>query len=111
MIDRRRVPPVLLVLVCVVLPAAASAGRREEIVRKFEKTVALKPGQGLSIDHKSGDVQVRTHKAAEARISARIRGSSSDEEEIRKFVDAVAIEVESGSSRVLCATGSGACRP
>jgi DUF4097 and DUF4098 domain-containing protein YvlB len=100
MIRRRRVMPLLLALALVAVPAAALPGPREEIVRNFEKTVPLPPGQRLSIDHKNGDVRIRTHKAAEVKISAKIHGSSSDETEIKKFLDATQVIVESTSSGV-----------
>jgi DUF4097 and DUF4098 domain-containing protein YvlB len=90
----------LLALALAALPASAAAGPREEIVRNFDKTVALPAGYRLSIDHKNGDIRVRTHRAAEVKIAATIHGSSSDEAEIRKFLDAVAIVVESSASGV-----------
>jgi DUF4097 and DUF4098 domain-containing protein YvlB len=100
MIRRRSTAPLVLALALAALPAASAAGPREEIVRTFDKTLPLSAGQRLSIDHRNGDIRIRTHKAAEVRISAKIHGSSSDEAEIRKFLDAVAIVIEPAASGV-----------
>src|SRR6202022_3433840 len=90
----------LLGLALAALPASAAAGPREEIVRNFEKTAPLPAGRRLSIDQKKGDIRIRTQKAAEVSMSAKIHGSSSDEAEIRKFLDTVAIVVESSAAGV-----------
>ena len=100
MIRYRFTAPLVLALALAALPAASAAGPREEIVRTFDKTLPLSAGQRLSIDHKNGDIRIRTHKAGEVRISAKIHGSSSDEAEIRKFLDAVAIAIETSASGV-----------
>jgi hypothetical protein len=90
----------LLLLAFAGLGAAAAAGPREEVVRNFDKTVPLAAGQRLSIEHKNGNIRVRAEKGAEARISAKIRGSSSDEAEIKKFIDGISITVDTGPSGV-----------
>ena len=86
-------------LVFAALPAAARSPR-EEVVRSFDKTVPLASGSRLTVEHKNGDLRIRTHRAAEVRVSAKIHGSSSDEPEIRKFLDGITIAVESSATGV-----------
>jgi DUF4097 and DUF4098 domain-containing protein YvlB len=96
----RTLASIFATLALAALSATASAGSREEVVKSFEKTVALSPGARLSIDHKNGDIRIRTQKAAEVKITAKIHGSSSDPGEIRKFLEAVSIAIEGGASGV-----------
>ena len=52
--------------------AAAAESSSPDYERKFEKTVAMKPGQRFEIDHSQGAVRITTQKTAEARITAEI---------------------------------------
>ena len=70
MIRRRPSPLFAAALIVLLSPAAARTLPREEIVKNFEKTVALAAGQRLTIDHKNGNVRVKTHRAAEVKIAA-----------------------------------------
>ncbi|HMF08148.1 MAG TPA: hypothetical protein VKJ00_03360, partial [Thermoanaerobaculia bacterium] len=90
-----------LVLAALGAAAALSAeAGREEFSRTFQKTLPLNAGQTLSIDHRNGDIRVRTHPEPQVAIDARIRVSSSDRQGAEKFSNDIRIEVESGGSGV-----------
>lgn len=101
MITRRLLDRFACVLVALAaLGSAAAAGPREEIVRNVDKTLPLAAGQRLTIEHKNGNIRVRAEKTSEARIVAKIRGSSSNEAEIRKFIEAVSINIDASPSGI-----------
>jgi len=79
------------------LAAAAFARSNEsnaDYQRKFEKTVAMKPGQRFEIDHSQGAVRISAQKTSEARIMAEIVVDASDDAEGKKFGEAIEITVE-----------------
>jgi len=72
-----------LLLVLLAAPLAADSSddsSRDEFKRTFEKTLALKPGQKLRIEHSNGAIKIRTQREPQVSISAVIRVSSSDVE-------------------------------
>lgn len=73
-------------------PAAARAGR-EEITRKFQKSLPLQAGQAVSIAHSNGGLSVTTHRDPLVSIDATIRVSSSDREGADKFAREIRIDV------------------
>ena len=81
-------------------PAAVAAGPREEISRKFEKTLTLEAGRRLTVEHSHGDVEITTHPESSVAIEATIRVSSSDREGARKFSDEIRIEAEPSADGV-----------
>jgi len=63
----------LLVLAFPLLAATSSlaAGNgQDEVTRSFQKTVALSGNQGLSLDHRFGQVRIHGDGRHEAKISA-----------------------------------------
>src|SRR5688572_4898698 len=83
---------VALLLALLATPLIADTSEdRDEFKRDFQKTVALKSGQKLSIEHSHGKIEVRTHREPQVSISARIRVSSSDVEGARRFADEIRI--------------------
>jgi len=54
------------------VPAVASDPAQEEVTRDFEKTVMLSGKQGLSLDHRMGQVHIRGNSGHELKISAKI---------------------------------------
>jgi hypothetical protein len=83
-----------LALVLAAGTAAARAESRADHEREFSKTVAVKPGQRLEIEHSQGSLRISTHAQPEVRIHARIAVSSSDQDWAQKFFDAISIAVE-----------------
>lgn len=77
-----------------VCAAASAEFSSPDYQRKFEKTVAMKPGQRFEIDHSQGAVRISTQKTSEARILAEIVVDSSDDAEGKKFGEAIEITVE-----------------
>src|SRR4030095_7445083 len=75
-----------------------------EYERTFSKTVAVKAGQKVEIEHSQGALRVRTHKLPEVRIEARVHVSSSEEGEAKSFGDAIAITVEETGTAVVVRT-------
>ncbi len=69
----KRISPFLLVV------ALASSGlAREEYTRTFDKTLTLRPGEKLYLEHRLGDITIRTHSQPEVVIHAEIKVSASD---------------------------------
>ncbi|MDQ6892512.1 MAG: hypothetical protein M3167_07510 [Acidobacteriota bacterium] len=86
---------ILLPALLLALPAAARADSREEISREVHKTLSLKAGQRLEVEHQNGDVRLRGVAGGELKVDAKIRVSSSDMEEAKKFADAISLEIAS----------------
>ena len=55
----------------------------------MHKTLPLKAGQRLDVEHQNGDVRLRGVPGGELKVDAKIRVSSSDMEEAKKFSDAI----------------------
>jgi hypothetical protein len=85
-----RVLPAVLIAALAAAPSAVAAPSdegREEFTRAFQKTLPLKAGQRLSIEHRNGDIRVRTHAEPTVSIDAKIRVSSSDKAGAAKFAE------------------------
>ncbi|MBV8071365.1 MAG: hypothetical protein JO270_15760 [Acidobacteriaceae bacterium] len=79
---------------------ASTAFARDEYVRTFDKTLTLQPGQRVFVEHKFGDVIVRTHPQAEIVIHAVIHVSAADANQAKSYADRVEILVEPSSSEI-----------
>jgi hypothetical protein len=73
---------------------------RDEYTRTFDKTVALHSGQRISLEHKLGDIVIRTHPQQDVVIHADIRVSASDENQAKQFADRLEILVEPSASEL-----------
>ena len=83
---------------------ALQAFAREEYTRNFDKTVNLAAGQGVRLEHKMGNVVVRTHPGSEVTIHASIRVSASDDAEAKRLADQIRIEVAPVGSALIVRT-------
>ncbi|HXM78874.1 MAG TPA: hypothetical protein VOA00_06540, partial [Thermoanaerobaculia bacterium] len=103
---RRLLPGALCVLAALlaVSPPARGDSFREEIKREVHKTLPLKAGQRLEVEHSNGGIRLHTHALPEVRVDVRIRVSSSDADEAKRFADAIAVEIEPSASGVLVRT-------
>lgn len=79
---------------------AASAMAREEYRRTFDKTVPVRAGERISIEHRFGDVVIRTHAQLEVVIHADIRAAGADSGDARAFADRIEIAIEPSASEL-----------
>ena len=79
------------------LTLASHAFAREEFTKTFEKTIPLRSGQRILLEHHFGDIVVRTHPQGEAGIRAEIRVSAADLDQAKAYADKVEIRVENAS--------------
>ncbi len=79
---------------------AFSAIGREEYTRAFDKTLSLRAGERVYLEHRLGDVTIKTHAQPEVVIHALIKVSAADSNEAKMFADQVEILVEPGTSEV-----------
>lgn len=71
---------------------------REEYVRDFAKTVGLRQGQEVLVEHKFGDIVIRTHPQLDLAIRAEIHVSASDRARAEQFANRIEILTDSSSS-------------
>ncbi|MGI8742586.1 MAG: DUF4097 family beta strand repeat-containing protein [Bryobacteraceae bacterium] len=89
---------------CFVLCFGFQALAREEYTRNFDKTTPLAAGQPVRVQHRLGDVTIRTQSKPEVIVHAVIRSSASDMAEAKRFADSIRIEVQPSGSAVLVET-------
>ena len=95
---------VAVLLALLAAPLFADSPERDEFKRTFEKTVPLRSGQRLRIEHSNGRVQIRTRREPQVSISAVIRVSSSDREGAQQFSEQIQIGVEESPAGVSVVT-------
>lgn len=86
------------------LPTLLAYRPQDEVTRDFQKTVTLKQGQRVEIDHRLGSVNVRAGGGSEASIRATIRASAGTREEAQKLADQVEIQVDDRTSTLVVRT-------
>lgn len=79
---------------------ACIASARDEYTRIFDKTLTLQPGQHVFIEHKFGDIVIRTHPQPEVIIHAQIHVSAANTDEAKSYADRVQILIEPSSSEL-----------
>ncbi len=89
---------------CIALFFAMPAFAREDYTRNFDKTVSMQAAQRLRIEHKFGDIVVRTHGKSELVVHAVIRVSASDSNQARRYAENVRINVDPAGSDMLVET-------
>jgi hypothetical protein len=67
---------------------------REEYTRNVDKTFTLRQGQSVRLEHKLGDIVIRTHPQLELTIHAEIRVSAADQTHAQQFSDKIEILTE-----------------
>ena len=82
-----------VLLVASSVPAIASDPAQEEVTRDFEKTATLSGKQGLSLDHRMGQVHIRGNSGRELKISAKIHVQARSNAEAQDFAQKIQIEV------------------
>lgn len=91
----RKISLPLALLLCVFSVLA-----REEYSRSFDKTVTLRPGEKIYIEHRFGDVTIKTHPGSDVLIHAAIKVSAPDANQAKSFADRIEILVELGASEL-----------
>ena len=95
---------------CVVLAlfaaaqTAAARGPQEEFTRNFEKNLTLQAGQSVRMEHRLGNITIRTQPGREVRVNARIHVSGTPREEAARWADAITIHVEQAGAGVFIHT-------
>jgi hypothetical protein len=84
----------------IALALASHSFARDEYTRTFDKTLALRSGQRISLEHKLGDIVIHTHPQQDLLIHADIRVSASDANQAKQFADRLEILVEPSASQV-----------
>src|ERR1019366_2143844 len=101
-----------MILLAAVLPAisdAAPAGRpggsaQQQVTHNFDRSIPLPSGQSLRIEHKFGDITVRTHVSRDVHVSAAIHVSAFSQQDAETYANQIQIHVESSPSGVLVRT-------
>ncbi len=86
--------------IVVALGLAAQAFAREEYTRTFDKTLPLRSGATLRVDHKLGDITIRTQAKPEVVVHALIKTSADDLEQAKRFAEQVQIIAQTTSTGV-----------
>ncbi len=95
----RKINPILVGLALV-----SSTWAREEYTRAFDKTVPLHAGEKVYLEHRLGNISVRTHSQPDVVIHAEIKVSAADSGQAKTFADRIEILVEPSSSELAIRT-------
>jgi hypothetical protein len=82
----------------IALTLALNSSAREEFTRNFDKTLSLRPGEAVLLEHKLGNIAIHTHSSQEIVIHAQIRVSAPDTAQAREFAGRVEILLEPAAS-------------
>lgn len=74
-------------------PAFGGEPAQQEVTRNFEKTITLSGNQGLSLDHRLGEVRIHGDSGHELKISAKIRVQDRNGADAENFAQKIQIEV------------------
>jgi hypothetical protein len=86
-------------------PAPSPAGSaQQQVTHNFDRSIPLPSGQSLRIEHKLGDITVRTHASRDIHVSAAIHVSASSQQDAETFANQIQIHIESSPSGVLIRT-------
>ena len=73
---------------------------REEFTRDFQKNLTLPAGQAVRLEHRQGNVTVRTHAQRDLQLQASIRVSAPDKQEAAQFGNQIQILVDQTAAGV-----------
>ncbi len=83
-------------LLCLLL-APLHSQAREEYTRTFDKSLSVQSGQKIWLEHKFGDIVIRTHTQQEVVVHADVRVSASDSDSAKQYAGRVEILVTPGA--------------
>jgi len=95
---------VLAALLLAAPPARAERDPRSDFDRDFSRTLPVKAGERLDIEHSQGAIRITTHKLPEIQVKAHISVSSSDTEGAQKFGEGIAVSVEDTGGAIVVRT-------
>jgi hypothetical protein len=81
-------------------PALGRDPGQQEVTRDFAKTVTLSGNQGLSLDHRLGEVHIHGDSGHELKISAKIHVQDRTSDDAQNFAQKIQIEVRESSDGV-----------
>ena len=96
--------PIVGPIIGMTLLLAAPAFAREEYSRSFDKTVTLANGQSVRVEHRMGNVNLRTHAGRDVVVHASIRVSASNDADAKRLSDQIRIEVAPAGSALVIRT-------
>ena len=79
----------------------AFGGGREEYTRTFDKTLTLRSNQKVYVQHRYGDITIKTHSEPDVVIHADIKVSGPDTNQAKAFADRVEILVDPGATELV----------
>ena len=82
----------------------AFGGGREEYTRTFDKTLTLRSNQKVYVQHRYGDITIKTHSEPDVVIHADIKVSGPDTNQAKAFADRVEILVDPGATELVIKT-------
>src|SRR5580692_3512181 len=88
----------------ITLLLAAQAFARDEYSRNVDKTVTLANGQSVRVEHRMGNVNLRTHAGRDVVVHASIRVSASNNADAKRLADQIQIEVAPAGSTLVIRT-------
>ncbi len=95
---------VLAALLLAASPARAERDPRSDVDRDFSRTLPVKAGQRLDIEHSQGAIRITTHKLPEVRVKAHITVSSSDADGAQKFGEGIDVSAEDTGGAIVIRT-------
>ena len=99
-----RTAAIVAALLLATAPARAERDPRSDFDRDFSRTLPVKAGQKLDVEHSQGAIRITTQKASEVRVKARITVSSSDSAEAQKFGEGIVVSAEDTGGAIVVRT-------
>jgi hypothetical protein len=84
--------------------AGVPAGAQQQVTHNFDRTAPLPSGQSVRIEHRFGDITVRTHASRDVHVYAAIHVSASSQQDAENYANQIKIQVESSSTGILVRT-------
>ena len=100
----RKISRIAFVLCAAAIVTGVPGFAREEYTRNFDQTQTVPSGQRIRIEHRLGDVVVRTQARPEVIVHALIRSSAPDMNEAKRYADNIRIALQPSSSGLLIET-------
>ena len=92
------------IVVGLALLFAAHAFARDEYSRTVDKTAILGSGQSVRVEHRMGNINLRTHPGRDVAVHASIRVSASNNADAKRLSDQIRIEVAPSGSTLIIRT-------
>src|SRR5215510_1071356 len=89
-LDRRAAGAALCFVACATLSSAAS---RPEVTREIARSVTVRAGQTIRLEHHLGHVRVQGRPGSTVEVKAHVRVSAEDRQEAERIADEIRVEV------------------